>query len=439
MAGDTIVAPASGSPPAAIGIIRISGPETRTAIRRLCQTDLEPRRLVRVTLREQEGAALIDEGLAVFFPAPDSFTGEDIGEFHVHGSRAVMDGVVDELCRIPRVRPADPGEFSRRAFANGKLDLVQAEGIADLVAAETRFQRIQAVEQLRGGLSAVYESWRGRMVADLAAVEASLDFIDEADVGSVQLNLKGAGVLAAEILAHLDDNRRGERLRDGFRVAVLGPPNAGKSSLVNLLARRDAAIVSSTAGTTRDVIEVHMNLGGWPVTVADTAGLRDATDPIEQEGVRRAMRWAETADLAIVLGDLTTMQPMATVDAAERILRVWNKADLSPAGRLDALPDTDIVISCRTGHGLDALLAHLVSEVAAIGPTLGDGPALTRARHRDALVRAARALQQVAPAPSTELAAEELRAAVNAMGRISGRVDVEDVLDEVFASFCIGK
>ena len=375
----------------------------------------------------------------MFFPGPDSFTGEDVGELHVHGSRAVIDGVIGELCRLPDVRPADPGEFSRRAFANGKLDLVQAEGIADLVAAETRFQRIQAVRQVQGGLSELYDSWRSRAIECLAEAEASLDFIDEADVGSVPLQPGKARSLAHDITAHLDDDRRGERLREGFQVAVLGPPNSGKSSLVNLLARREAAIVSSTAGTTRDIIEVHMNLGGWPVTLADTAGIRKSGDEIEREGIRRALNWAKQADVMLVLGDLSTGETPQFEVAAARAVRVWNKSDLRSPMQDPRVQPGDLAISCRTGTGIDGLLDALEAVVAAGGSHPEEGLALTRVRHREALKRAAAALGNVQHSVSTELAAEELRAAVHALGRITGRVDVEDVLDRVFSNFCIGK
>ncbi len=375
----------------------------------------------------------------MFFPGPDSFTGEDVGELHVHGSRAVIDGVIGELCRLPDVRPADPGEFSRRAFANGKLDLVQAEGIADLVAAETRLQRIQAVRQVQGGLSELYDSWRSRAIECLAEAEASLDFIDEADVGSVPLQPGKAQSLAHDITAHLDDDRRGERLREGFQVAVLGPPNSGKSSLVNLLAGREAAIVSSTAGTTRDIIEVHMNLGGWPVTLADTAGIRKSGDEIEREGIRRALNWAKQADVMLVLGDLSTGETPQFEVAAARSVRVWNKSDLRSPMQDPRVQPGDLAISCRTGTGIDGLLDALEAVVAAGGSHPEEGLALTRVRHREALKRAAAALGNVQHSVSTELAAEELRAAVHALGRITGRVDVEDVLDRVFSNFCIGK
>ncbi|MCY4004324.1 MAG: tRNA uridine-5-carboxymethylaminomethyl(34) synthesis GTPase MnmE [Rhodospirillales bacterium] len=439
MAGDTIVAPASGPPPSAICIIRISGPATKAALHRLCGKELCPRRLARVTLRETDRTVPLDEGLAVYFLGPDSFTGEDVGELHVHGSRAVIDGVIDELCRLPGVRPADPGEFSRRAFANGKLDLIQAEGIADLVAAETRFQRIQAVRQVQGGLSELYDSWRSRAIECLAEAEASLDFIDEADVGSVPLQPGKAQALAHDITAHLDDGRRGERLREGFQVAVLGPPNSGKSSLVNLLARREAAIVSSTAGTTRDIIEVHMNLGGWPVTLADTAGIRKSGDSIEREGIRRALNWAEQADVTLILGDLSTGEKPQFEFTPARSVQVWNKSDLRSPLRDPRVQPGDFTISCRTGSGIDTLLDGLEAAVAVVGGHPEEGLALTRVRHREALKRAADALRNVQHSVSAELAAEELRAAVHALGRITGRVDVEDVLDRVFSNFCIGK
>ncbi len=439
MAEDTIVAPASGPPPSAVCIIRVSGPATCTALRHLCGTDLRPRRLVRVALREAGRAQPLDEGLAVFFPGPGSFTGEDVGELHVHGGRAVIDGVIDELCRLPGVRPADPGEFSRRAFANGKLDLLQAEGIADLVAAETRLQRVQAIRQLQGGPSALYDSWRSRAVQGLAEAEASLDFIDEADVGTAEVDRGRIRSLARDIAAHLDDSRRGERLREGFHVAVLGPPNSGKSSLVNELVRREAAIVSETAGTTRDIIEVHLNLGGWPVTLADTAGIREAGDSIEREGIRRALHWAEQADLVLVVRDLASDECPAIDIPSAQTLRVWNKADLRPPDQHPKFETGDLAISCHAGTGIEDLLESLVARIARLGGHPETGLTLTRTRHRMSLLRAVEALRHASDADSMELVAEELRTAVHALGRITGRVDVEDVLDQVFSCFCIGK
>lgn len=435
-AGDTIVALASGPPPAAVAVLRVSGPATREALALLTDAELPPRRLVRVTLRRAGEEAPLDEGLAVFFPGPASFTGEDAGELHVHGSRAVVEEVVEALCAHPAVRPAEPGEFTRRAFVNGKMDLVQAEGIADLVQAETRHQRVQAVRQARGALSAVYEDWRARTLEVLARAEATLDFVDEDDVGEFGVDTDGLRALAAEIRAHLDDGRRGERLREGFAIAVLGPPNAGKSSLVNMLARRDVAIVSPCAGTTRDVIEARLDLDGWPVTVADTAGLREAEDEIEREGIRRARDWARAADVCVVLGDMDAGTPPEPPAWAERAVLAWNKADL--AGGARAGPG-ELAISCRTGEGIDALLARLRAEVARGAGNPETGAHLTRSRHRDALATAAAALERAAEADPAELAAEELRAAAEALGRITGGVDVEDVLDLVFAAFCIGK
>lgn len=435
-AGDTIIALASGPPPAAVAVVRISGPAAREALALLTGADLPPRRLVRATLRRAGEDPPLDEALAVFFPGPASFTGEDSGELHLHGSRAVVDEALEALCAHPAVRPAEPGEFTRRAFVNGKMDLVQAEGVADLVAAETRLQRVQAVRQARGALSVAYEGWRARTLDALALAEASLDFVDEDDVGETAADAEGLRALAREIRAHLDDGGRGERLREGFAIAVLGPPNAGKSSLVNALARRDVAIVSPRAGTTRDVIEARLDLDGWPVTVADTAGLREAEDEIEREGIRRARDWGRAADVCVVLGDMGAGTPPDPPAWAERAIPVWNKADLAGG---PAPGPGEIAISCRTGEGLDDLLVRLREEVARGAGNPEAGAHLTRARHRDALATAAGALERAAAEGADELAAEELRTAAEALGRITGGVDVEDVLDLVFGTFCIGK
>ncbi len=435
-ASDTIVALASGLPPAGVAVVRISGSLAKETMTLLVDVPFPARRMVRARIRNGDGTPL-DDGLAVFFPGPESFTGEDVGELHLHGSRAVIDEVIEALCAHPQVRPAERGEFSQRAFANGKIDLIQAEGIADLVAAETRFQRIQAVRQMEGEQSARYDGWRERALDALVCAEASLDFIDEADVGTEPSDAPTLLALAREIRKHLDDGRRGERLREGFRVAVLGPPNAGKSSLVNLLARRDVAIVSNQAGTTRDVVETRLDLDGWPVTIADTAGLRESDDEIEQEGIRRAHDWGRSADLCLVVGDLETGILPELPDWAERSLCVWNKSDLDD-GVADAHGE-DLLVSCKTGEGIDVLIDR-VQEVIATGVGNPEaGLSLTRARHRDALIATADALESAAGTGTAELVAEELRAAVEALGRITGRVDVEEVLDRVFASFCIGK
>jgi tRNA modification GTPase len=374
----------------------------------------------------------------LWVPAPASFTGEDVVELHVHGGRAVSAALADVLSRLPECRPAEPGEFSRRAFENGKLDLTEAEAIADLVEAETAAQRRQALRQLDGALGALYEDWRGRLLRALAHLEAEIDFADEELPEGMTLAVRPVlAALIAEIAAHLNDSQRGERLREGAQIAIVGPPNAGKSSLLNLLARRDVAIVSAQAGTTRDVIEVHLDLGGWPVTLADTAGLRETSDEIEREGVRRAEQRARQADLRLVVLDAADAATPAMLEKliAPGDIVVLNKLDLAP----DAKPLKEaLAISVRSGTGIDALLVRLQQRVAALLD--GGGVPLTRQRHRQALEESLAALQRAqAQRGAPELLVEDVRLAVRALGRITGRVDVEDMLDIIFREFCIGK
>ena len=402
-----------------------------------------PRVAVLRRFRKPRSGESIDRGLALWFPAPESATGEDVAEFHIHGGPAVVAALADALATLPGLRPAEPGEFTRRAFAAGRLDLTEAEGIADLIAAETEAQRRQALRQMEGELHTLYEGWRGSLLEAMAHVEATLDFSDQdlPDDAAAVVDPRLAA-LETEIAAHLDDDRRGERLRAGFSVAILGAPNAGKSSLLNSLAGRDAAIVSARAGTTRDVIEAHLNIAGWPVTIADTAGLRESTDEVEGEGVRRALAQAESADLALVVLDgacWPAVDRRSLALASDASLLVLNKIDLLPGappatveGRA-ALP-----VSCRTGAGIDTLVASLAAAIERRYPIAAE-PALTRARHRQALADCQAALARGRAQPADERLTEELRLAATALGRITGRVDVEDMLDIVFRDFCIGK
>ncbi len=433
---DTIFAPATAHGRAGVAIIRLSGPTAATALTALTgRPPPAPRLAARATYRDAKGD-LLDHGLALYFPRPASFTGEDVVELHLHGGRAVSAAIMDTLGALPHLRPAEPGEFSRRAFLNGKLDLTEAEAIADLVDAETRAQQRQALRQLDGALGRLYQAWANDLVHSLAHLEADLDFPDEDLPDGVTDQTRPAlRRVLDEITRHLGDNRRGERLRSGVEVAILGAPNAGKSSLLNVLARQDAAIVSDIAGTTRDVIEVHMDLNGFPVILADTAGLRETADRIEDEGVRRALARAERADLKLLLydGSLWPAKDAATADLLDSdAIEIVTKADL-----LTATDDLPLAISTVTGAGLDNLLDRLADSVAL--RLAGSGPALTRARHRAALEDAKEALDRAVTAPSPELVAEDVRLAVRAIGRITGRVDVEDLLDVVFRDFCIGK
>ena len=439
---ETIFALASAPGPAGVAVVRVSGPAAGTALRRLAGDRLPPpRRAVLRRLRDAECA--LDQALVLWFPAPASFTGEDVAELHLHGGRAVGAAVLAALRVCPGLRPAAPGEFTRRAFENGKLDLTAAEGLADLVLAQTEAQRRQALRQLDGELGRLYDGWRDRLVGALARLEAAIDFPDE-DLPDGLLAEVNHHILwlLPELSQHLDDGRRGERLREGVSVALIGPPNAGKSSLLNRLARREAAIVAATAGTTRDVIEVQLDLGGYPVVLADTAGLQTARDEVEAEGVRRALARAAQADLKIVLFDACDwpeidVTTVGLIDADSIV--VLNKRDLAIVPdpvRIGGRPAR--LVSVRTGSGMNELLSVLTDAVAErIGRS--EAPTLTRSRHREAVEDCRAALDRARSAGQPELVAEDLRLAVRALGRITGRVDVEDILDVVFREFCIGK
>ena len=451
-ARQTIFAPASAAGKAGVAVIRISGPAARETLRQLTGRDAPaPRMAMRARFVDASGT-VIDDGLALFFPAPNSFTGEDVAELHVHGSRAVLAALIATLGRMPGLRLAEPGEFTRRAFDAGKLDLAQVEGLADLIAAETEAQRRQARRQLDGALGALAETWRARLTRMLAYAEAEIDFPDEDLPGGLIAGL-GADIdlLAAEIRAQLADTR-GERLREGLSIAIVGPPNAGKSSLLNALARREAAIVSATAGTTRDVIEVQMDLAGYPVSLADTAGLRelpaaaDGHAAIESEGIRRALARAEAADLKLLVLDATAGEPDESVTALidANTLVVLNKIDAAPHAQ-PIVAGHAWRLSVKTGAGMADLLTALTMEVEKRLAGRDDtAPLITRARHRAALEDCVAALERAHRAAASgtaepELLAEDLRLAARALGRITGRVGVEDILDVVFREFCIGK
>jgi tRNA modification GTPase len=402
-----------------------------------------PRVAQRRRLVDPQSGDALDEGLVLWFPAPRSATGEDVAELHLHGSRAVLAAVMQALARLG-LRLAEPGEFTRRAFLNGKLDLLQAEAIADLAAAETEAQRRQALRQLGGELGDVYRGWRDRLTRILAHLEAAIDFPDEDLPLEIEDGIAGeTELLVAEIERHLADGHRGERLRDGIDVAIVGPPNAGKSSLLNRIARRDVAITSPVPGTTRDVIEVAIDLEGYPVVLADTAGLRDSADAIEQEGKRRALQRAEQAEIRLFVFDIAhpaDATGAAAWPGADTIL-VANKIDVvrlpGPDFPPAALPVSALPVSALTGEGIDRLLTVLGERVAQTYRI--EAPVLTRARHRQALDEAAASLRRSFSAALPELRAEDLRLALRSLGRITGAVDVEDLLDVIFRDFCIGK
>jgi tRNA modification GTPase len=450
----TIFALSSGRPPVAIAVVRVSGPRAGAAVERLIGRVPEPRQAALARVRDPATGEVIDEALVLWFPKPRSETGEDTAELQLHGGHAVVAAVLEALGTIEGCRPAEAGEFTRRAFENGRLDLTAVEGLADLIAAETEAQRRQAFRQLKGLIGDRAEAWRRALIEAQALVEARIDFSDEADVPEnlVDAALHAAQQLRSEIAAALADSGRGERLRDGLVVAIAGPPNAGKSTLLNRLARREAAIVSPYPGTTRDVIEVHFDLGGYPVTLLDTAGIRDSADPVEQEGVRRARAGTASADLVLWVIDVSASD-IAVDDGGKNSLKsdIWlikNKIDLvvdklcinCESGSGLSSPVT-FPISAATGAGTDALVAALT--VFAQNYFSATEPALvTRARHRRALEDTVAALDRALAERDSgreELIAEELRAAATTLGRLTGRVDVEDILDVIFRDFCIGK
>jgi tRNA modification GTPase len=431
--------------------VRVSGPKAGGILQGLTKDVLPGPR--RATIRRffTKFGEVIDQGLVLWFPAPASFTGEDVAEIHVHGGRAVVQTILDALANYREARMAEPGEFTRRAFANGKLDLTEAEGLADLVAAETEAQRRQALRQMNGDLGRLYEGWRAGLIGALAHLEADIDFPDE-DLPQETAQKVRPRILALrdEIARHLDDNRRGERLRAGLGIAILGPPNVGKSSLINYLAQREAAIVSAKAGTTRDVIEVELDLGGYPVLIADTAGLREVADEVESEGIRRARARALQADLKILMFDAETwpgkIGEFGSLIDGDTFIAI-NKIDLQPIKPPpnDIAIDTKgiVPISVLNGFGMQNLLDRLVAAIVSKW-SLGETATITRSRHRQALTECVSALNRYMSATLSaeflpELAVEDIRLAARALGRITGRVDVEDILDVVFADFCIGK
>jgi tRNA modification GTPase len=436
----TIFALSSGRPPAAIAVVRVSGPAARSALEAICKLP-EPRRAALRRLRDPSSKAVLDDALVLWLPGPATETGEDMAELHLHGGRAVVAAVLDALAQLPGLRGAEAGEFTRCAFENGRLDLTAVEGLADLVFAETEAQRAQAMRQFQGHLGKRAEDWRQRLIGALALVEGGIDFSDqEVPENMIEPALHAARELLEEIEKTLRDEHRGERLREGLVVAIAGPPNAGKSSLLNRLARREAAIVSPYPGTTRDVIEVHLDLGGYPVTLLDTAGVRDSDDPVEQEGVRRARARADAADLVLWVEDAT--QPAGEKNGLKNQWLVHNKGDLVDSATEQLVESADTFeISALTGAGLDRLVAKL-TEFAAEFFSAAEPALVTRQRHRDALRETGDALGRAiaaGPAGQEELVAEELRLAARALGRLTGRVDVEDVLDVIFRDFCIGK
>ena len=440
---DTICALASGQPPAAICIIRLSGDRIWKLAGALLDCGLpEPRRATLTRFRDEDGH-LIDEGLVVFMPGPHSYTGEDTLGLYLHGGPAVINHAISTLTSEPGVRLAEPGEFTRRAFEAGKIDLTEAEGVADIIEAETNAQKAQALRQLSGGLTQQYDQWRAELTGILALIEVAVDFPDEDDAPEETTApvLRKLGALISDMEAALGDRGIGEKIRDGFRIAIIGAPNAGKSTLLNRLAGREAAIVTSRPGTTRDVIEIRRVMGGQIVWISDTAGLRETEDEIEAEGVRRAQKVAAEADLRVFMVDGSAPDP-GVLTSPYRLptdMVVVNKADADLA---ENLPAHDFRISAKTGDGVETLERALSEFISARAASV-EAPVITRARHRARLVEGLACLVAARDAlelgTGAELAAEDVRMAIRHLGSVIGVVGVEDVLGAVFSEFCIGK
>lgn len=439
--GETIVALSSGRLPAGVAVIRVSGPDTRFVLETICGTVPSPRKTVHRALYSHPGREVLDRGLVIYFPAPNSFTGEEVAEFQIHGGRAVVEAVMSSLTAFPNVRHAEAGEFTRRAFMNGKLDLVQTEALADLINAETESQRRLAQRNADGAQSTLYADWRRRLIHARAMIEAEIDFADESDVpGSVADTIwADIAILIDEVDRHIEGFAAAEIIHDGFRVVILGAPNAGKSSLFNALARRDAAIVTNEPGTTRDLLDVTLDIGGLKVVITDTAGLREDAGMVETIGMEKARARSRTADLVLTLEEMLNPQPVDTDWLETDRLRVGTKLDLIAAEDLSEF-NYDFCISSLTGEGISDLLEtignHAERRLSLAGDTLP-----SRLRHVELLEDALRHLriaQSDIPA-ALEIRAEELRLAADALGRITGAIDVEDLLDVIFSQFCIGK
>jgi tRNA modification GTPase len=434
---DTIYALSSGGLPSGVAVIRISGAKALEVTEALAGSIPPARQAALKTIRTRNGLAL-DRGLVLAFPGPGSFTGEDCAEIHVHGGKAVVAALLAELATFERCRLAEHGEFSRRALENGKMDLVEVEGLADLIGAETEMQRRLAMEHAAGGLSQLYDGWADRLTRARALIEAELDFADEDDVpGSVSdLVWRDMDKLRAELSDHLSGADFGEIIRDGLKVVIAGAPNAGKSSLMNVLARREIAIVTDIAGTTRDVLHVDLNIEGYAVRLYDTAGLRETNEIVEREGVRRALKTVADADIVLSIAEIGSRAQREFPGFSGRVVRIGTKSDIHP----DAEGDYELCISSTTGDGLAKLHELLLEDLGARAGSLSLALP-SRMRHRVLLTDSLEALSAALGSTSDglDIRAEHLRRSANSLGRITGRVDVEDLLDVIFSEFCIGK
>ncbi|MGI9351612.1 MAG: tRNA uridine-5-carboxymethylaminomethyl(34) synthesis GTPase MnmE [Rhizobiaceae bacterium] len=432
---DTIIGLSSGGLPSGIAVIRLSGPNCRISLAKHGICELHPRKASLVSIKRPGDGELLDRGLCIWFPSPYSFTGQDCAELHIHGGRAVVDAVLNSFLELDGVRLADAGEFTRRAFENGKFDLTEVEGISDILSSQTEAQRKQAVGQIGGKLREIYEEWRKRLIKIQAMIEAEIDFSDEDDIPA-DVSARGIAdliLLKNEIGKHLNDGRSGEIIRDGFRVVIMGAPNTGKSTLINAFAKREVAIVTEQAGTTRDIIDVHLNIGGYEVIVSDTAGIRPTEDVVEREGIHRAESLGREADLIVWLSEQGADTECLLDQSGERYIFLRSKDD-------EGVHAVGESISCITGHGMDWLLNEIKRVLKF---RMGDGgeALITRKRHRLGLMECEKLLEEAINCNRDDLdiLAEVVRNTGTSLSRLTGRIDVEDLLDVIFAEFCVGK
>lgn len=440
---NTIYSPASPIQKSGIIVIRVSGSDVPKVMRSLGCTNLTPREATLQSIRDSETKEVIDRCIAIYYKAPKSFTGEDILELHIHGGKAVLDLTMNALSKIPNLRVADPGEFSMRAFLNNKMDLAEVEGLQNLIDSDTKAQHKQALKQVSGELSLIYEGWRKTLLEILTRIEAYIDFPEEEIPTNVLANIDSKVTeITKSIDMYLSNSKKGEKLSAGLYIAILGPTNAGKSSLINRISKKDLAIVSSIEGTTRDVIEIDLDIEGYPVTIADTAGLRESDNEIENEGIRRSIEKSQTADLKIIVvdGSKNLQEEDALKLAGKNDLIVINKTDLikeKPHVEIDG--KKSIHISIKNNQGIDCLMSEITSFTRSFFVTTDNTPIITKQRHRENLSKASECLKNVDLKSDIVLASEELRSAANYLASITGRIDVESVLGEIFSSFCIGK